>query len=452
MTPQELKNSILQRAFEGKLVQQLYKEPPINGLVLDEEPFDIPENWCWQLLGNCCEMYTGNSIAAAEKKAKYEDLSEGYDYIATKDVEFDQTISYNNGVRIPFDTTFRIAKKGSVLMCIEGGSAGRKICILDKDVCFGNKLCTFNSTNILNKYIYYYLQSSAFKKSFTYSMTGIIGGVSIKNLKSIPIPIPSIEEQQFIVDKIEELLPYIDKYEIAWTKLERTNQKFPGDLQKSILQMAMHGKLVEQRPEEGNAEELYNKIQAEKQILIKEGKIRKPKLIPEIPEDETPFNIPESWKWVRLGNIVSLLSGSDFSPSKYNNTGQGIPYMTGASNIVENELIINRWTESPNNISELNDLLIVCKGSGYGKTVFNNVGTIHIARQFMAFQHGLSLDYSFLNYFLLARINRIKKSGQGVIPGIDRESILKMEFPLPPLREQSRIVERINSLLELLKK
>ena len=107
----------------------------------------------------------------------------------------------------------------------------------------------------------------------------------------------------------------------------------PQELKNSILQLAIQGRLVEQRPEEGTAQELYRQIQAEKQRLIQEGKIKKEKPLPEIAEDEKPFEIPESWMWVRLGTCILLLSGSDLVPSKYNNHTKGIPYITGASNI-----------------------------------------------------------------------------------------------------------------------
>lgn len=449
MTPEQLKYSILKKAFCGQLVVNVINEllPKVKKVGFDEDPFDIPDEWFWSCLGNCCDMYTGNSISESVKKAKYAGLKEGLDYIATKDVSFEHTIEYDNGVRIPPADNFRIAYSGSVLMCIEGGSAGRKIGILDRDVCFGNKLCSFNSKEILNTYIYYYLQSYEFKAFFMGNMSGIIGGVSIKKLKELPIPIPSIKEQKAIVAKIEELLPFVDRYAASWEKLKQFNAKFPEEMKKSILQYAIQGKLVEQRAEEGNAEDLYQQIQEEKQKLIKEGKIKKEKPLAEITDDEIPFDIPESWKWVKLGEVVSLLSGSDFSPDKYNENGNGMPYMTGASNIDNNKLIINRWTPTPNNISHINDLLLVCKGSGYGKTVKNDIGDVHIARQFMAFQSGLSLDYDYLNYFLQSHIGQIKQNGQGVIPGIDREFVLNMIFPLPPFEEQKRIKTKIEKIL-----
>lgn len=302
MKPEQLKYSILKKAFSGQLimVNPDSEKPKVEAVECEETPFDIPDDWFWSNLGNCCEIYTGNSISESVKKAKYAGLKEGYDYIATKDVSFEHTIEYDNGVRIPTDDNFRIAYNGSVLMCIEGGSAGRKIGILDRDVCFGNKLCTFNSKEIINSYIYYYLQSHEFKTFFMDNMSGIIGGVSVKKLKRLPIPVPTVSEQKAIVAKIEELLPYVDRYAESYEKLENFSTKFPGNMKKSILQYAIQGKLVEQRPEEGNAEDLYQGIQEEKQRLIKEGRIKKEKLLAEISEDEIPFDIPENWKWCRL--------------------------------------------------------------------------------------------------------------------------------------------------------
>lgn len=276
MTPEQLKASILKSAFSGKLVEPKADAPlsKVREVVFEKLPFEIPDNWIWSTLGDCCIMYTGNSIPETAKKTKYTGVSVGLDYISTKDVNFDNTIVYDNGVRIPLDENFKIAKANSVLMCIEGGSAGRKIAIIDRDVCFGNKLCMFDSKTIVNKYIFYYLQSKAFKKNFIGNISGIIGGVSIKKLKELPIPVPSVEEQKCIVTKIEELLPYVERYAVAYEKLKQLNSKFPEQIKKSILQYAIRGKLVEQRLEEGSGEELYHQIQEEKQRLIKEGKIK----------------------------------------------------------------------------------------------------------------------------------------------------------------------------------
>ena len=221
----------------------------------------------------------------------------------------------------------------------------------------------------------------------------------------------------------------------------------PQELKNSILQLAIQGKLVEQRPEEGTAEELFAQIQQEKQRLIDKKKIKKEKPLPEITEDEKPFDIPESWMWVRFGAVISLVSGTDFKPEEYNDQGRGTVYITGASNLSKNGVAISRWTETPRNLAYLGDILLVCKGSGYGKTVFCDVDKAHIARQIMAIKRMDSLNMRFARYFLQANITYLKTKGQGVIPGIDRASVLNVPFPLPPLAEQKRIVAKIEELL-----
>ncbi len=188
-----LPKSILQHAVEGKLVQQniqdehasiLYdkiikekenlinkgqikKEKPLPPVTDDEIPYNIPESWKWVRLGEVCEIYTGNSINAEIKNKKYTNLKQGYNYIATKDVNFNTIIDYDNGVKIPFnEINFKIAQKNTTLICVEGGSAGRKIGFLNQDVCFGNKLCNIKGYLLYNQYLFYFAQSPIFLSLF----------------------------------------------------------------------------------------------------------------------------------------------------------------------------------------------------------------------------------------------------------------------------------------------
>ena len=247
----KLKKSILQEAIQGKLVPQIEKEGTAQELLeqirqeklklvqegklkkaalndsiiykgddnkyyeqvgntsrcIDEEvPFDIPSTWIWTRLSCIANVYTGNSISEAEKKSKFTNVKGRY-YIGTKDVDLKNRITYNNGVAIPkqYESAFRIAPKSSVLMCIEGGSAGKKIAVLNQDVCFGNKLCCFAAYTEISKYVYYYLQSPIFLDVFNQYKTGIIGGVSIAKVKEILLPLPPLQEQQHIVAQIEKL-------------------------------------------------------------------------------------------------------------------------------------------------------------------------------------------------------------------------------------------------------
>ena len=168
-------------------------------------------------------------------------------------------------------------------------------------------------------------------------------------------------------------------------------------------------------------------------------------------DDELPFEIPENWCWCRLESVITLLSGTDFPPDEYNDVGKGIAYITGASNIVNSQILVNRWTEAPRQIVHSGDVLLVCKGSGYGKTVICNIEQAHIARQIMAILKNDLLVMQYVQLFLDSNFELLKTKGQGVIPGIDRTSVLRLLFPLPPLAEQHRIVQRIEKLLPLVK-
>jgi len=168
-------------------------------------------------------------------------------------------------------------------------------------------------------------------------------------------------------------------------------------------------------------------------------------------DDEVPYELPLTWRWERLGNVVQLLSGTDFPPSDYNDMHNGIPYITGASSLSESGVLINRWTPVPKVLTQKGDILLVCKGSGYGKTVICDIEKAHIARQIMAIRCPSGLITKYILFFIQANFDRIKTYGQGVIPGIDRNSILSMLLPVPSREEQHRIVAKIDELMTLVK-
>ena len=217
-------------------------------------------------------------------------------------------------------------------------------------------------------------------------------------------------------------------------------------LKNAILQEAIEGRLVPQAPNDEPASILLDRIRKEKEILVKEGKLKKKDLeVKPISEDEIPFDIPESWEWVRLGYLINLLSGRDLSPTEYNKSNNGIPYMTGASNFESGILIVNRWTNHPATISHKGDLLITCKGT-IGEMAFNTIGDLHVARQIMAI-NSHSLNLNFVRFFLMRIVSELENKAKSIIPGISREDILNASFPLPPLAEQHRIVAKIEELL-----
>ena len=237
-------------------------------------------------------------------------------------------------------------------------------------------------------------------------------------------------------------------------------------LKNSILQMAVQGKLVPQDPNDEPASVLLERIRAEKEQLIKEGKIKKeknPSVIfrgadnlpyekvgknePVCIADEVPFDIPESWEWVRFSNIIELQSGQDMTPDKYNSTQLGIPYITGASNIANGNVVINRWTEYGKAFAHRGDLLLTCKGT-VGSMAVLKEPQVHIARQLMVIR-SLSddIEISYIKIVLETLIPILKAAAKSMIPGIAREDVLHSLLPLPPTSEQKRICGKIKALL-----
>ena len=288
-------------------------------------------------------------------------------------------------------------------------------------------------------------------------------GTSIQQL-TVPmlepklIPIPPLEEQKRIVAKIEELIPYIEKYGVAHSKLEEFNKKFPKDMQKSILQYAIQGKLVEQREEEGTSEELYKQIQAEKEKLIKEKKIKKEKPLAEITDDEVPFEIPESWKWVRLGNLCEKIgSGSTPTGGKSVYKESGIKFLR-SQNIYNDGLRMDGIvyiSEDQNKLGSVvkpKDILLNITGGSIGRCALvpDDFDLANINQHVMIIRN-LSLDNRFFLHLVLISpyIQAMIMSVQVGVSreGLSAEKLKNFLIPLPPLAEQKRIVAKIEEML-----
>ena len=235
-------------------------------------------------------------------------------------------------------------------------------------------------------------------------------------------------------------------------------------LKNSILQMAVQGKLVPQDPNDEPASVLLERIRKEKEKLIKEGKIKKeknPSYIfrgadnlpyekvgknePVCIADEAPFEIPDSWEWVRLGSVIELQSGQDMTPDKYNDNGDGIPYITGASNIIDGTVVINRWTTCGKAFAHRGDILLTCKGT-VGTMAILQEETVHIARQIMAIRPIGNLYVPYIQLVLETMVENLKAAAKSMIPGISRNDVLTSLFPVPPLNEQHRIIIKLKEV------
>lgn len=485
MTPQELKNSILQLAIQGKLVEQrpdegtaeeLYKqiqaekqalvkdgkikkEKPLPEITEDEIPFEIPESWKWVYIGEIFLHNTGKAQNASgstngtiRKFITTSNLYWGYfDFSKVKEMPFtEQEI-----VRCS-------ARKGDLLVC-EGGDCGRSaIWTYDEEVCIQNHVHRLRPYHELSIEYYYYL-------FHLYKFTGRLRGrgVAIQGLSSDAIhkvicPLPPLAEQKRIVAKIEELLPLIDRYEKAWSRLEDFNKRFPVDMQKSILQMAIQGKLVEQRPEEGTGEELFRQIQAEKQALIKSGKIKKEKPLPEIAEDEIPFEIPESWKWCRLYDLCSLIGDIDHNMPKAVSPEEGVLFLS-AKDLLDDGTI--NYTRDVKYISEddfirlsrkalprRNDIIYSRIGAALGKARVVESDVRFLVSYSCCTIRPIDVDAYYLRYYLesplILQHSYDARQSTGV-PDLGMGEIKKYIVALPPLAEQKRIVARLEELLPL---
>lgn len=427
MTPQELKYSIICTALRGMLVKQDEAEISVDLSAIkqkktEELEFDIPEKW------NVAHLETvTNGIPAKQ----YQILESEVRQIGKHPV-ISQSKEYSIGFSDNSDKVFHHAKPVIVF-----GDHTTEVKYVDFDFIVGA-----DGVKIFDPIDGIITASFLFYVFLFYSKDlSKVGGYSrhYKYIKNKPIPIPPLAEQKRIVAKIEELLPLIDRYEQAWSKLEEFNKRFPVDMQKSILQMAIQGKLVPQLPEEGTGEELFQQIQAEKQALIKAGKIKKEKPLPEITEDEIPFDIPDSWKWVRLGQLIHIESGKGLTASQMRPGtipvygGNGITGYHDESLLHEETVVIGR--------------------------VGFYCGSVHVTEKecwvtdnaFITTYPQDSVNRAFLVY-MLRHMDLGQNNNATAQPVVSGKKIYPLLFPLPPLAEQKRIVAKLEEILPLCKR
>ena len=331
-----------------------------------------------------------------------------------------------------------------------------KAAIIDRDgMSFGAFMAVFKS--MCNNYIFHIICSAYFRNSLLQDTgTTTINQITQEMLKNVVVPLPPLAEQRRIVAKIEELLPYIDRYTVAWNRLEDFNKRFPSDMRKSLLQMAIQGQLVEQRPEEGSGEELYQRIQSEKRRKIKAGELKREKPLLEIVEDEIPFEIPDSWKWVRFGQIIDVRDGTHGTPAYVQN---GVPLVT-SKNLIEGRIDFQTAKMiSERDADEINARSYVDNGD----ILFAMIGTIgnpvlvEKDREFciknMALFKPVNQGLFDMRYLLLFLQNEQyvmkRKASGGVQSFVSLRYLRNYPLPLPPLAEQRRIVARLEELLSL---
>ena len=463
---------------------------------IDDVPYDPPFGWVWIPLGETGNIFTGNSINA-QTREQLEKEQEGRPFIATKDVGYGlDRIDYANGLLVEFsDERFKIAQADSVLICAEGGSAGRKTSLTDREICFGNKLLANETWSVVSsRFVLYIYLSDFFYAQFSEKMTGVIGGISIRNFIQLPFPLPPLAEQRRIVAKVDELMALLDWLETARTAREATRDRltaaslarltapeteaedFPAharfvldalpaltarsdqikQLRQNILKLAVRGKLVPQDPSDKPATELLKRVAAEKSDQISSRRKRKagPATFRHL-----SVSVPETWAWGELGDISLLLHyGYTASASK---TEKDVRLLR-ITDIQDDRV---DWSSVPGckidsktfskYALEPGDLLIARTGGTIGKTFL--VSEVPVKSVFASYlirvQPAHSLYAAYLKLFCGSDVYwdqlRLGSRG-GAQPNVNGKTLGNMKIPLPPLAEQHRIVAKVDELMALL--
>lgn len=488
MTPEQLKSSILQYAIQGKLVEQrseegtgeelfaqiqeekkrliaekkIKKEKPLPEITEDEKPFDIPESWIWVRLSQIWSILNGDR--GKNYPAKSTLSKTGIPFISAINLNGKTVVEDENLLclsQIQYDKLVNgKLQKNDVVVCIRGSLGKHGVYPFDQGAIASSLVILRNYFfNICDdEFLLLYLDSPLFFSEIKKYDNGTAQpNLAAKSLEQFLIPLPPLYEQKRIVAKIEELLPLVERYAAAYEKLEQFNAKFPEDMKKSILQYAIQGKLVEQRAEEGTGEELYQQIQTEKQHLIAEKKIKKEKPLPEIAEDEVPFDIPESWKWVRLQNIATALGDGIHGTPQY--TINGGYYFINGNNLAEGKIEIKPDTkqvdaseyEKHKKPLDANTILISINGT-IGNYAFYEEEPIILGKSacYFSLLNGVCKEY--ICIFLKSKVffdYARQEATQTTIKNVSLKSIRMLPVPLPPLAEQKRIVAKIEELLPL---
>ncbi len=475
MIAQDLKNAILQLAVQGKLVPQdpndgpasallkqisaekerlikegkTKKEKPLAPIADDEIPFDIPESWMWCYIGDLFQHNTGKALNGSDKSGV------PMTYITTSNLYWDRFELDNLKEMLFTDSEVErcTVQKGDLLVC-EGGDYGRSaIWPYDYPMRIQNHIHRIRPYGYICIRYFYYL-------FYLYKNTGMIAGkgIAIQGLSAtalhvLKVPLPPLAEQQRIVAKIEELMPLVEEYGKAEERLTALNAEFPDKLRRSILQQAIQGKLTERDPADEPASDLLKRIRAEKERLIKEGKIKKEKPLPPIAEEEVPFDIPDGWVWVRLQQIV--FSREQETPTErfsYIDIGP-IDNQRQCLNTKETLIDPENAPSRARKLVELGDILY--------STVRPYLHNMCIIDREFSYKPIASTGFAvlaccagvynkFLFYYLLSPAfdNYVNDTAKGAAyPAINDNQLFRALIPLPPFAEQQRIVDRVNELL-----
>jgi type I restriction enzyme S subunit len=497
-----LRQLVLELAVRGKLVDRDPNDEPASALLrriqaekhkrvkagqmkeqrslpevrTDETCFDIPKSWHWVRLGTITQVLMGQSPPGES----YNKTGDGIPLI-------NGPIEFTEG---PFGKTFinqyttaptNLCEEGDLLLCVRGSTTGRTN-IAGFRACIGRGVAAIRPF-FADQYVRLFIWRQ--RASIIAMGRGIaFPSVSRQQIEELPVPLPPLAEQHRIVAKVDELMVLCDRLATAQAERENRRDRLAAashhhlndganvgtfrkhanffldhlpcltarpdhikQLRQTILNAAVRGRLVPQDPNDEPASELLKRVQAEKARLVKEGKIRKQSPQAQIETDDTPFGLPMGWVWVRLGDVIHLVSGQHLQPNEYSDReDSGPPYITGPADFGDNGLVITRYALLRKAVAEKGQILLTVKGAGVGKTAICDLQEVAISRQLMAMT-AIAWSQKFLLLVTHRLAETLRESARSLIPGISREDVDRFVFSLPPLAEQHRIVAKVDELM-----
>ena len=441
--------------------EKVGKNEPV--CIADEVPFDIPDSWEWVRLGNIGETNIGLTYKPSDKV----DAKSGTAVLRSNNIQKGK-MDYSDMVYVSCNVPERaMISKGNILICARNGSRALvgKSAIVDMDgMAFGAFMAKYTSllSGKLNPYILTFIESPVFRCQLDGVKTETINQITQDMIKEQLIPIPPLAEQIRINEKLEELMPYIEKYCAAHLETTKLNETFPDMLKKSILQEAVQGKLIPQDPADEPASVLLERIRAEKEQLIKAGKIKRDKHesvifrrdnshyekldgIERCIDDEIPFDIPENWVWARFGTAM-INRDAERIPLSVNEREklQKIYDYYGASGVIDK---VDRYLFSK-------PLLLI--GEDGANLLTRSKPIAFIANgQYWVNNHAHVIDSSdeLLLEYVATYINAINLAPYvtgTAQPKMNQEKMNSILIPIPPTGEQFRIVQKINQIFSVI--
>ena len=453
--------NILHLAFSGKLTNQIKEEGTAKDILdlisnrkplvsVEDGPYTLPDSWAWVRLK---DLYKINPriIADNDTEAAFipmERISGGFDRSFTFEIQKWEKASKNHTKFEDGDIAF-----AKITPCFENRKS-----FIAQDLPNGigggtTELIILRQKEMLPQYTYYLVLDQRFISTGTASYKGVVGQQRVQSdvIKNYLVPVAPYSEQKRIVEKIEQAFSILDI-------IDELQAKYADNLtalKSKLIDAAIQGKLTEQLPEDGTAEELYQQIQEEKQKLIKEGKIKKQKPLPEISDDEIPFDIPANWKWVHLGELFEHNTGKALKTSDQN--GQLLEYIT-TSNLYWDHFVLRDLKKMYFKESEIDKCtvkkgdLLICEGGDIGRSAiwpFENEMLIqnHIHR-LRSYGNFICVRFYYYGMWLYKHTGKINGVGIG-LQGLSSKRLHSLVVPLPPLAEQKRIVQKLDEILPI---